>query len=153
MPFINQQWYLFLFVFERFNGFIVDGMNNLSRSYKNKLETNENSLSSMKRGKWPGIGRGRNLLMGCISWARWAGAQAPHLLRMWADPPQTGLTWLLTFRHFLLILHVVLFPPSRSPCRERLLTQRPGRTVALQLCTQCFPWPHSFDCQRTAAVL
>ena len=51
MPFINQQLYLFLFVFERFNGFIVDSMNNLSRSYKNKLETNENSLSSMKRGK------------------------------------------------------------------------------------------------------
>ena len=36
---------------ERFNGFIVDSMNNLSKSYKNKLETNENSLSSLKRGK------------------------------------------------------------------------------------------------------
>ena len=60
------------------------------------------------------LGEGGTCWRGCVCWARRSGAQARHLLRMWADPSQTGLTWLLTFRHFLLILRVVLFPPSSS---------------------------------------
>lgn len=83
------------------------------------------------------------------------GGPAPTPPQDVADPPQTGLTWLLIFRHFLLILRKVLFLPSRSLAQRASAHSLRGQAARspLQLCTQCLPGHIRVLCQRTAIAV